>query len=203
MADVIRVLVVEDQDLLRDALVAALEIEPDIRVVSATPDLADARRALRQIDGELDVAIVDFRLPDGNGTDLDTDCRRLLITGTNEEIAVRAALEAGFEGFVAKGSGLGELAQAVRVVNSGGAIFPAGLLPALGATHSPDEPLTDREMDVLSDLAEACSPAMIATRRHLSIHTVRNHIRSILTKLGAHSQLEAVVIAARSGLVDL
>ncbi|MEM8706618.1 MAG: response regulator transcription factor [Actinomycetota bacterium] len=203
MADRIRVLVVEDQDLLRDALVAALEIESDIQVVAAHADLAGARAGLDAGGEPIDVAIVDFRLPDGNGTDLATGGRRLLITGTNEEIAVRAALEAGFEGFVAKGSGLGELAQAVRVVHAGGAIFPAGLLPALSAVDTPDEPLTDREMDVLADLAEACSPATIAARRHLSIHTVRNHIRSILTKLGAHSQLEAVVIAARSGLVDL
>lgn len=202
MAASIRVLVVEDQDLLREALVAALEIEPDIHIVAANADLASARASVDAAH-ELDVAIIDFRLPDGNGTDLAAGCRRLLITGTNEEIAVRAALDAGFEGFVAKGSGLGELAQAVRVVHAGGAIFPAGLLPALSMVDAPDEPLTEREMDVLADLAEACSPATIATRRHLSIHTVRNHIRSILMKLDAHSQLEAVVIAARSGLVEL
>lgn len=203
MTEQIRVLVVEDQELLRDALVAALSIEPDISVVGAYADLAGARAAIG--GRRVDVAVVDYRLPDGSGTDLVTsaDTKRLLITGTNEERAVRAAIGAGFEGFVAKGSGLGELAQAVRVVNGGGAIFPAEFLSALHPTDQPGEPLTDRELEILEELARACSLATIAAHHHLSIHTVRNHVRSILAKLGAHSQLEAVVLAARAGLVEL
>ncbi len=203
MSGPIQVLVVEDQDLLRDALVAALSIEPDITVVGANADLAGARRA---VGGRtVDVVVVDYRLPDGVGTDLETErsTKRLLITGTNEERAVRAALDAGFEGFVAKGSGLGQLAQAVRVVHGGGAIFPADLLAALNPANRPDEPLTERELQILDDLAHARPLASIASQHHLSIHTVRNHVRSILSKLGAHSQLEAVVVAARAGLVEL
>ncbi len=196
-------LVVEDQELLRDALVAALAIEADISVAGATADLQGARQMLG--GRPVDVVVIDYRLPDGVGKDLIArdSTKRLLITGTNEERAVRAALDAGFEGFVAKGSGLGELAQAVRIVHSGGAIFPADLLVALSAANRPDEPLTERELEILDELARARPLASIASQHHLSIHTVRNHVRSILTKLGAHSQLEAVVIAARSGLVEL
>ena len=196
-------LVVEDQELLRDALVAALAIEADISVAGATADLQGARQMLG--GRPVDVVVIDYRLPDGVGTDLIArdSTKRLLITGTNEERAVRAALDAGFEGFVAKGSGLGELAQAGRIVHSGGAIFPADLLVALSAANRPDEPLTERELEILDELARARPLASIASQHHLSIHTVRNHVRSILTKLGAHSQLEAVVIAARSGLVEL
>ncbi len=196
-------LVVEDQELLRDALVAALAIEADISVAGATADLQGARQMLG--GRPVDVVVIDYRLPDGVGTDLIArdSTKRLLITGTNEERAVRAALDAGFEGFVAKGSGLGELAQAVRIVHGGGAIFPADLLVALSAANRPDEPLTERELEILDELARARPLASIASQHHLSIHTVRNHVRSILTKLGAHSQLEAVVIAARSGLVEL
>ena len=191
----------EDQDLLREALVAALEAEPDIAVVAC----GDLRSAALVDPAGIDVAVVDYRLPDGRGTDLEVraDAKRLLVTGTNEAVGLRAALDAGFQGFATKGSGLGELAQAVRVVHGGGAVFPARLLSVVAGDLAVDHGLTGREREVLEELARAAPLAEIAASHHLSIHTVRNHVRSVLTKLGARSQLEAVVIAVRAGIVEI
>lgn len=161
-----------------------------------------------------DVAIIDFQLPDGDGTDAalairaaNPRVRVLILTGMTDERTVVAAIDAGCSGLVTKDKALRELIDAVRLVSSGEAYIAPGMLAALlprlrspGGGRRVD--LTDREHDVLLLMADGLSNLAIAERLVLSIHRVRNHVQNLSAKLQAHSKLEAVVIATRQGLLD-
>ena len=128
----------------------------------------------------------------------------LLITGTDERKGVEAALASGCTGFVSKSQGFDELVQAALAVARGAAVFPASLLTeALHEEAPAPADLSPRELEVLQRLANATSVSEISDEMHLSVHTVRNHVKQVLAKLGARSQLEAVVIAARRGYVTI
>lgn len=208
----VRVLLVEDHEMVAQGLRAALGDEPDLDVVgwaSTVADGVDQYRALRP-----DIVLMDYRLPDGSGTDAaerirndDADACVLLITGATDDGVVAAALEAGCSGFISKDRGLDELGQAIRAAARGAAVFPADLLAA--ATRRGErrrgigDDLTDRELEILRLLAEGRSTEDIAGSLFLSHHTVRNHVRNLLAKLQAHTKLEAVVLAARAGIVHI
>jgi DNA-binding NarL/FixJ family response regulator len=208
----VRVLLVEDHAMVAKGLEAALGEEGDLEVVGIAGSVDDGVLRFRQL--EPDVVVMDFRLPDGQGTDatrrireLDGDATVLLLTGADDPSVVSAALDAGCSGFVSKDRDVEDLANAIRAVSRGAAVFPAGLLsralsPAAPAAGTGAD-LTPREREVLTMLADGCSTEEIGSALFLSLHTVRNHVRNILTKLHARTKLEAVVIAARAGLVDL
>ncbi|MEM7286797.1 MAG: response regulator transcription factor [Actinomycetota bacterium] len=154
--------------------------------------------------------LADWNLKDGTGADVAAiaaethpDCPVLVISGIPDDRIIGAAIGASCSGFVSKGSSVAELAGVIRAVAAGAAVFPAEWLGGLGRTESEHEPLTERELEVLGCLADALTVDEIAEELYLSIHTVRNHVRSIRTKLHARSQLEAVVVAARSGLLSV
>ena len=128
----------------------------------------------------------------------------LMISGFRDEATVTAAIEAGCSGFISKGLEVADLVTAIHTVANGTAVFPASLLSQISRRRREQpkgETLTEREHEVLRLLAEAMSVDDIAADLGLSVHTVRNHVRSILTKLQARSQLEAVVEGVRTGLV--
>ncbi|MFN3215016.1 MAG: response regulator [Acidimicrobiales bacterium] len=208
----IAVLLVEDHDMVREALGSALDARATIEVVGSAASVADARALLAGAETRVDVVVADLQLGDGQGTDLvEMAARRsppasvLLITGTDDRRGLDLALRTGCAGFVSKAQGLDRLVDAVVAIAAGTAVFPAGLLAgvtrdgdaAVGAT------LTAREREVLQMLAEACSIDDIAAELVLSPHTARNHVKAILSKLHARSQLEAVVVGARHGLVEI
>jgi DNA-binding NarL/FixJ family response regulator len=209
---VVRVLLVEDHAMVARGLEASLADEPDLEVVGIATTVDDGVLRFRQLSP--DVVVMDFRLPDGDGTEatrriraIDADAAVLLLTGADDPGVVSAALDAGCSGFVSKGRDLDDLTSAIRAVARGAAVFPAGLL---NRALSPEPPstgtgadLTAREREVLGLLADGRSTEEIGTELFLSLHTVRNHVRNILTKLHARTKLEAVVIAARAGIVDL
>jgi DNA-binding NarL/FixJ family response regulator len=208
----VRVLLVEDHAMVARGLEAALAGEGDLDVVGIAGSVDEGVRRFGQLAP--DVVVMDYRLPDGDGTDatrrirgLDADATVLLLTGADDPSVVSAALEAGCSGFVSKGRDVEELASAIRAVSRGAAVFPADLLArALGPATDLQQPgadLTAREREVLAMLADGCSTEEIGSTLFLSLHTVRNHVRNILSKLHARTKLEAVVIAARAGLVDL
>jgi DNA-binding NarL/FixJ family response regulator len=208
----VRVLLVEDHAMVARGLEAALGEEDDLEVVGIAGSVEEGVTRFRQLGP--DVIVMDYRLPDGHGTDatrrirdIDGDAAILLLTGADDPSVVSAALDAGCSGFVSKDRDLDELASAIRAVAKGAAVFPAGLLSRAlspGAEHSvTGGDLTPREREVLGLLAEGASTEEIGSSLYLSLHTVRNHVRNILTKLHARTKLEAVVIAARAGLVDL
>lgn len=204
----IRVAVVDDHAMVRDGLVAALRADPLIDVVGAAGSLAAAVELVGALNP--DVAVVDLDLGDGTAAQLPallptgSTTRIVIITGMDDRAGLDAAVSAGCAGFVGKGRGLDHLIDAVRAVAAGASVFPADLLSKVLRGDRPiPTPLTDREQEVLELLARAHTAEQIAERLHLSLHTVRNHIRSILTKMNASTQLEAVVNAARAGIVTI
>ncbi len=192
-------------DAMRDALGQRDEIE----VVGWARSYQEAIELLTM--RAADVLVTDLELGDGRGTDLVKHASSvrpaipvLLITGTSDKKGIEAALGSGCAGFVSKTQGFGQLVDAVLAVASGGAVFPASLLSRTlrADSHPDDSDLSRRELEILQLLAAANSVPDISRILHLSVHTVRNHVKQVLTKLDAHSQLQAVVIAARRGLVD-
>jgi DNA-binding NarL/FixJ family response regulator len=208
--DGIDVLIVEDHAMVAEGLSAALSEQKDVRVVGT---LAAAYDAVDR--AHPDVVLLDFGLPDGDGaTGTEEILRRnpgtrvVMFTGSGSHDVLVRAIEAGCAGFLHRSKTIDEVVLAVRAAHAGEALFsPAVLSDVLSRLRKPEvpyrEPLSPREREVLTLLAEGMATQDIANQLFLSLHTVRNHVRNILTKLGAHSKLEAVAIAAREGLVDL
>jgi two-component system response regulator DesR len=199
---VIRVLVAEDTGILRDTLVAVLDLQPDLDVVAqvAKGD-AIVPEALRHAP---DVAIVDIDLPVVDGLTATAElrrevpgCRVLILTAFARPGHLRTALAAGATGFLGKDTPAAELIEAVRRVAAGGQVIDHGL--ALAALQSRDNPLTSREADVLRSFAAGGSPPDIAAELHLTVGTVRNYLASAMAKLDARNRVDAVRIATEQG----
>ncbi|MGI9646298.1 MAG: response regulator [Ilumatobacteraceae bacterium] len=206
----VRVVLVEDHAMVLDAICQTLGQRDEIEVVGWARSHQEALELLTMRTA--DVLVTDLDLGDGHGTDLVAHATTanppipvLLITGTDDKKGIEAALASGCAGFVSKSQGFGQLVDAVLSVARGAAVFPAALLSQRleDERTAGDSGLSPRELEVLQLLAEAKSVPEISATLHLSVHTVRNHIKQILAKLGAHSQLEAVVIAARRGQVQI
>jgi DNA-binding NarL/FixJ family response regulator len=208
----VRVLLVEDHDMVATGISALLAAEPDIDVAAWARTGDDALTAYRE--HRPDVVLMDYGLPDTTGTAVAAQLRALdpgacvlIVTGheANERV-VGEALEAGCAGFVSKERSVTDLVNAIRSAVQGAAVFPAGALDAISRRQDRGHSfgtLTAREQEVLELLAGGRSTDEIQAQLFVSQHTVRNHVRSVLAKLGARTKLEAVVIAARAGLVDL
>ena len=196
----IRVFIIDDHRMFTQAVAAALTEEPDMEVVGTVDNLADARRELEKV--EVDVILLDQRLPDGQGTHAAAELRALR---PGAKSVLNEALAAGCAGFVTKGDSIDALSAAVRAAAEGATPVSPAMLNRLMSGNpngsSLTEPLTPRETAVLLFLADGMGNEEISKRLFISIHTLRNHIQSIISKLGAHSKLEAVSIAIREGLI--
>ncbi|MFA5885228.1 MAG: response regulator transcription factor [Acidimicrobiia bacterium] len=207
-----RVLVVDDHDLVAESLVRALSVEPDLVVVGRADSVQAAVVAAERLVP--DVVILDYGLPDGTGvdaaramTDRLPDVEIVMLTGLSSGATLAAALEAGCSGFVTKGGPFSELILTIRAVRAGEVRVPPEMMADLAAHLRPRDrevgaDLTKREREVLALLAEGCSTDEMVDRLFLSVHTVRNHVRSVLSKLHARSRLEAVAIATRAGILE-
>jgi DNA-binding NarL/FixJ family response regulator len=207
----IRVLVVDDHEMLATALARVLDEEPDMVSAGVAPTLASARSLIPTTTP--DVVLLDHRLPDGDGVAALAELRALrpsarfvVLTASTADSVLVAAIEGGAAGFVSKTRGLDEVTSAVRSAAQGEVVISpemlARLLPRLhrgGAGNSQE--LTEREREVLGLLAEGLSNAAMAQRLTVSVFTVRNHLANLSAKLGAHSKLEVLSIAIREGLV--
>jgi DNA-binding NarL/FixJ family response regulator len=210
---VIRVLLVDDHRMVLDGFEAALAPAGDIAVVGAVSSGADAQDAARRLAP--DVVLIDFGLPDVDGAAAAAEIRRhrpetkvVMVTGLVDEAVVLRAVEAGCSGYITKHQPVEQLVGAVRAAAAGEALISPAmlskLLPRLQRTHRRlGSDLTSREREVLQLLAEGLSNQAIAADLYVSVNTVRSHVQNVLTKLGAHSKLEAAAIAAREGLVEL
>lgn len=205
-----RVLIVDDHEMVAQGLSEVLDAEEEIDVVGRAGTVRDAQRMAAQLSP--DVVVMDYRLPDGDGLmattairDRDPQTAVVMVTASDHDTVVAAAIEAGCSGFVTKDRAAQDVVAAVRAAARGEAGFPAAVLGRLlGRSRTAPRAtgaLTPRELEVLQLLADGLSTREIAERFVLSISTVRNHVQNILTKLDAHSKLEAVSVAMRQGIV--
>ncbi len=215
----IRLLLVDDQRLMRDGLKLLLELEPDMVVAAEAADGQQALEAYARV--QPDVVLMDIRMPEMDGVEATRrirarwpDAKIIILTTFDDDEYVFEGLRAGAVGYLLKAVSGEELARAIRTVAAGGALIdPSVTRKVVEAftrmkppTPSPSpsaalvEPLTEREMEVLRLLAEGLSNREIATQLYLAEGTVKNYVSSILGKLGARDRTQAALRARELGL---
>lgn len=198
----IRLLLADDQALVRGAMAALLSLEADLEVVAEVgrgDEVVDRAR-----DSRAEVCLLDIEMPGLDGIEVAArlaaelpGCRSLVVTTFGRPGYLRRALEAGASGFVVKDTPAGELAEAVRRVHAGlRVVDPALAAESIAGGHNP---LTDRERAVLRESLEGATVATIAGRVHLSQGTVRNYLSSAIGKTGASTRFEAARVAQEHG----
>jgi DNA-binding NarL/FixJ family response regulator len=213
---VIRVLVADDQALIRDSFRLLLDLEPDIEVVGEAGDGKEAVARTRQL--QPDVVLMDIRMPvlDGLGatqalTKTGSPARVLILTTYDADEYLYDAMRAGAGGFLLKDARRDQLAEAVRTVAAGESLLHPSLTrrlverfvqgPPPGRRAAALDPLTDRETEVLTLVGRGLSNAEIARELFLGEATVKTHLGRVLTKLGLRDRVQAVVTAYETGLV--
>lgn len=216
----IRVLLVEDHASFRQALAFMLEREPGFEVAGQVGSLAEARQLNGEVLENVEVAIVDLALPDGDGLELIEDfsseprMTTLVLSASLEPGRFARAVEAGASGVLHKSTPIKDIVEAVRMLKAGEALLsPAEVVEMLRlvgrerqeelAARQAVERLTPREKEVLQALAEGLESKEIAEKLNVTVETERTHMVNILHKLGVHSRLQALVFAARYGVVRI
>jgi signal transduction histidine kinase/DNA-binding NarL/FixJ family response regulator len=213
----LRLLLVEDHAAVREAIASAFANESGIRVVGQAASLAEARPMLEEVD----VAVVDLGLPDGYGGDLIRELSTvnpravaLVLSASLDRAEVARAVESGAAGVLNKNAHLDEVVSSVRRLRAGEALLPMDEVVELltYAVRRREQErddrnalsrLTPRELEVLQLLADGLGSREIADKLHITVRTQRNHVASILSKLGVHSQLQALVFALRYDAVRI
>ena len=213
----IRVVVADDQGMVRSGFSTLLNAQPDIQVIGEAVNGQEA--IARAAELRPDVILMDVRMPVLDGLQatrqisaLDIGPRILILTTFDLDDYVYEALRAGASGFLLKDASAGELAEAVRVVAAGDGLLAPSVtrrliaeFARLGAPRSPDrknlKDLTDRETEVLALVARGLANAEIATRLFVAEQTIKTHVSRILMKLGLRDRAQAVVFAYESGLI--
>lgn len=198
----IKVLLAEDQGMMRGALALLLNLEDDFEVVgqvSAGDQILPTAREVRP-----DVAVLDIEMPGRSGLDAAAelhaelpDCKILIVTTFGRPGYLRRAMEAGASGFLVKDGPVEELARAIRRVLAGERVVDPEL--ATAALSAGPNPLTSRERDVLAAAVDGSTIADIAGRLHLSESTVRNYLSAAIGKTGSRNRIEAVRAARHNG----
>ena len=218
MSEPIRVLVVDDQALVRAGFTMILNSEDDIEVVGEASDGAEAIDAVRDLDP--DVVLMDIRMPKMDGLAATARIvaereeggpRVLILTTFDLDEHIYAALRAGASGFLLKDTPPDDLVHAIRVVSAGDALLAPSVtrtllehfsqMPIPHTPHPGVESLTDREVEVLLFIADGSSNAEIADTLFVSEATIKTHVSHILSKLDVRDRVQAVVVAYESGLV--
>ena len=197
----LRVVLAEDQAMVRGAFASLLELEPDVEVVAAVEDGPAALAAVLEHDP--DVLLTDIEMPGRSGLDVAAELHRrglrtrvLIVTTFARSGYLRRALDAGVDGYVLKDAPIDDLVAALRRVHAGGRVIDPQLAVA---AWDAEDPLTDRERDVLRLAADGLPNAEIAASLHLVEGTVRNYLSTVLTKLGARNRTEAGRLARERG----
>jgi DNA-binding NarL/FixJ family response regulator len=205
----IRILLVDDHELIRNGLGAVIDLEDDLAVIATAGSVAEALTSYAEL--KPDVVIADLQLQDGTGLDIvrtirkDTDEVGLIVlTMHSGDDQIFAAMEAGASGFVGKDAPAGEVVKAARHASvSPRSFICAGLVGAMMRRQATESSrLTEREHDVLLLLADGLGAAAIGEKLYLSESTAKSHIARIYQKLGAANRAQALVTAMRTGLLS-
>jgi DNA-binding NarL/FixJ family response regulator len=215
-----RILLVEDHASFRQALAFMFEREDEFVVSGQAGSLAEARALLRKVPDGVDVAVVDLALPDGDGYGLIEELSSrpgvvtLVLSASLEPARFARAVEAGASGVLHKSAAIGDIVDAVRRLRAGETLLsPTEVIEMLRMVSRKRqeeyearraiERLTPREKQVLEALAEGLDSKDIAGKLNITVETERTHMVNILGKLDVHSRLQALVFAARHGLVEI
>jgi DNA-binding NarL/FixJ family response regulator len=214
-SNLIKVLIVEDHRVVAEGLWALLAEYPDLTVVGWADSVAEVIPMAKEMDP--DVALIDYRLPDGTGADAaarirthDPSTAMVVLSADASDEALLASVEAGACGYLLKSASGDEIAGAIRSAAEGETLIPARTLVEVLARHRETtrtsakaaerlESLTPREQEILTLMSQGLDNRAVAERLTISYATVRTHVRKILEKLEARSQLEAVAKAAEWG----
>lgn len=201
----IRVLIVDDHDMLREGLSTFLRAFPDMRLVGEAANGAEAVQRCRELAP--DVVLMDLIMPEMDGVAairaINAAPSRpaiIALSSFGEEQLVRAALEAGARSYLLKNVSAESLAEAIRLARAGISSLSPEASGALAGRPEPAPELTPREREILRLLIDGDTNAEIAARLGLSLYTVKNHVRNLLGKLGVSSRTEAVSLALQRGL---
>ena len=212
----IRVLLVDDHQLLTGSLAALLSRESDIEVAGVAGSVAEARALARD---RLDVVLMDYRLPDGTGAEATRAikarwpaARVVMLTAVNDDETILDSIQAGADGYLTKDRAAEDVVSAVRAAHAGETLLPRSVILGIaqrvvaardkGTERRQIEPLTPRELDVLKALTQGLSTPEICERLFIAPNTLRTHVQNIMGKLRVHSKLEAVAFAIRNRLVE-
>ena len=203
----IRILVVDDHPVIREGLAAILEGEPDLTLVAQA---SNGRQALEQYRlHHPDVTLMDLQMPQMSGIDTIeairrdfTDARIIVLTTYSGDAQAVRAFKAGASGYLLKNMLRKDLVDTIRSVHAGGKRIPPEIAVQI-AEHHTDDALTEREVEVLRQVASGKANKMIADHLDISEETVKAHMRSILAKLGANDRTHAVTIALKRGIIEI
>ncbi len=205
----IRILLVDDHELIRDGLGAVIDLEEDLTVVATAGSVAEALSSYADVSP--DVVVADLQLQDGTGLDIVRTIRKetdkvglIVLTMHSGDDQIFAAMEAGASGFVGKDAPAGEVVKAARhAAVSPKSFICAGLVGAMMRREASESSrLTEREHDVLLLLADGLGAAAIGEKLYLSESTAKSHIARIYQKLGAVNRAQALVTAMRTVLLS-
>jgi DNA-binding NarL/FixJ family response regulator len=203
----IRVLTVDDHQLLREGIAAVIESQEDMTLVAQASNGREAVESFRRL--RPDVTLMDLRMPDMSGIEAITairsefrDARIVVLTTYAGDAQAAAALKAGAVGYLLKSLVRKELLETIRAVHAGKRRVPPEIATEI-AEHVADDALTVREVEVLRRVAAGKSNKLIAAELDISEGTVKTHMKSILPKLDASDRTHAVMIALKRGIFDL
>jgi DNA-binding NarL/FixJ family response regulator len=205
--EVIRILTVDDHQLLREGIAAVIEGQPDMTLVGQASNGVEAIEGFRRY--RPDITLMDLRMPDMSGIEAIgairadfPNARFIILTTYAGDVQAAAALKAGAAGYLLKNLVRKELIETIRLVHAGKRRIPSEIAAQI-AEHVADDALSDREIEVLRCVAAGKSNKLIAVELAISEGTVKSHMKSILPKLEASDRTHAVMIALRRGILDL
>jgi DNA-binding NarL/FixJ family response regulator len=207
MSNKIRVFSVDDHPLLREGIAALVNNQSDMMLVAEASTGAEAIQLFKQHTP--DVTLMDLRLPDMSGIDIliairseFPEARVIMLTTFEGDVEIHRALQAGARGYLLKNMPPSQLLDVIRQVHAGKKRIPAEIASQL-AEHMADESLTEREVQVLRQVADGNRNRDIARNLFISEETVKVHIKHIMEKLGATDRTQAVAIGVRRGIIQL
>ncbi len=204
---ILRIMVADDHFIVRSGLVASINSEPDMTVVGQATDGAQAVEGYAR--WRPDIAVIDLRMPVKSGNQAieairqnDPDARILVLTAYNGDEDIHRALAAGARGYLLKSSTGDDLIPAIRAVAAGRRWIPSDVASRL-AVRQEYETLTQREIEVLREIAKGRANKEIACQLAITENTVKDHLKSILGKLHVAARTEAVTAAVQRGIIEL